>query len=290
MKKRFVLFLLAALLISCLSISASAEGSNATIANVVDTAGILTESQVQALQEKAAAISSTYGCAVYIVVVDDFTKYTNSRDIYDLAVQMYDQYVLGWDNGNGADHRDSLILLMSMDDRDYALDTNGYLGNKAFNNPGMYKLEEAMIPYFRSNDWYGGFDAFLNCAESLLQSPLAEEAYVPSSGNVVEHGYEPPGSASGGKSPFAILIVVFVPLLIAFIVCSAFKSQMKTANRQTTAGNYVVPGSVRMRIRQDDFVNRTVQRTVIQSDSGRTGSSGGGGHFSGGHSGHSGKF
>ena len=54
MKKRFVLFLLAALLISCLSISASAEGTGATIANVVDTAGILTESQVQALQEKAA--------------------------------------------------------------------------------------------------------------------------------------------------------------------------------------------------------------------------------------------
>ena len=199
MKKRFVLFLLAALLISCLSISASAEGNGATIANVVDTAGILTESQVQALQEKAAGISSSYGCAVYIVVVDDFTKYTNSRDIYDLAVQMYDQYTLGWDNGNGVDHRDSLILLMSMDDRDYALDTNGYLGNKAFNNPGMYKLEEAMIPYFRSNDWYGGFDAFLTCAENLLKSPLAEDVYVPSSGNVVEHGYEQPGSVSGGN-------------------------------------------------------------------------------------------
>ena len=290
MKKRLVLLLLAVLLLSCLSISASAEGSEATIANVVDTAGVLTDSEVEDLEEKAENISSTYRCAVYIVIVDDFTRYTNSRDIYDLAVQMYDQYRLGWDNGNGEERRDSLILLMSMGDRDYALDTNGYLGNRAFNNPGMYKLEDAMMPYFRSNEWYKGFRAFLDCAESLLQSPLEEETYVPSSGNVVEHGYEQPGSSSGGKSLIAPLIVVCIPILIAFIVCSAFKSQMKTANRKTTAGNYIVPGSVRMRVRQDDFVNRTVQRTVIHTDSDRVGSSSGGGHYSGGHSGHSGKF
>ena len=98
MKKRFILILLAVLLFSCLSISASAEGSEASIANVVDTAGILTDSQVEDLEEKAESISSNYKCAVYIVIVDDFTRYTNSRDIYDLAVQMYDQYKLGWDN------------------------------------------------------------------------------------------------------------------------------------------------------------------------------------------------
>ncbi len=289
MRKRFVLFLLTVLLLSCLSIPASAEESGASIANVVDTAGILTGDEVQALEEKAEKISSFYKCAVYIVVVNDFTRYTNSNDIYDLAVQMYKQYRLGWDNGKGDDHRDSLLLLMSMDDRDYALDTNGYLGNKAFNNPGMYKLEEAMMPYFRSNDWYGGFDAFLDCAEDLLESPLQENTYVPSSGNVVEHGYEPPGTVSEGKSPVGVLIVVFVPILVALIVCSAFKSQMKTANRKTTAESYVVPGSMRMRVRQDEFVNRTVQRTLIETDSGR-GSGSGGGHFSGGHSGHSGKF
>lgn len=289
MRKRFVLVLLIVLLCTCMSIPASAEGSSATIANVVDTAGILSGEDLRALEEKAESISSSYGCSIYIVVVEDFTRYTNSRDIYDLAVEMYETYQLGWDNGKGEDHRDSLLLLMSMNDRDYALDTNGYLGNRAFNNPGMYKLEEAMIPYFRSNDWYGGFDAFLECARDLLESPLQENTYVPSSGNVVEHGYEQPGTGSGGKSPFAALIVVFVPILIAFIVCSAFKSQMKTANRMTTAERYVVPGSMRMRVRQDEFVNRTVQRTVISTDSGR-GSGSGGGHFSGGHSGHSGKF
>ena len=289
MRKIFASLLLIALLSVCLTVPATADGTSATIANVVDTAGLLTQSQLQALEEKAERISSEYSCAIYIIVLDDFTKYTRSRDIYDLAVEMYDQYTLGWDNGKGADKRDSLVLLMSMKERDYALDTNGYWGNQAFNNPGMYSLEDAMIPYFRSNDWYGGFDAFLDRSESLLRSPLEENTYVPSSGNVTEHGYEPPSEYGSSKSPFALLIVIFVPLLIAFIVCSAFKSQMKTANKQTTAGNYVVPGSIHMRIRQDQFLNRTIQRTVIQSDSGR-GGSGGGGHFSGGHSGHSGKF
>ncbi len=138
MKKTVSTLLVLLLLAAVLSVPAFADGSGATIANVVDTAGILTESQIQTLNEKAERISSDYTCGVYIVVVDDFSRYTHSSDIYDLAVQMYDQYTLGWDNGNGSGKRDSLILLMSMDDRDYALDTNGYLGNRAFNNPGMY--------------------------------------------------------------------------------------------------------------------------------------------------------
>ena len=82
-------------------------------------------------------------------------------------------------------------------------------------------------------------------------------------------------------------------MLIAFIVCSAFKSQMKTATEQTSAGGYIVPPGVKMQIRRDDFVNRSVTRTIIHHDDGpRDGgfSGGGGGHFSGGHSGHSGKF
>ena len=155
MKKRLVSFLLVPLLFSLLITSAFAEGcSPARIANVVDTAGILTESQVQKLEEKAERISSENQCSVYIIVVDDFTKYTRSRDIYDLAVEMYSEYELGWDNGNGESRRDSLVLLLSMKERDFALDTNGYLGNKEFNEPGMYRLEQVMLPYFRQNDWY----------------------------------------------------------------------------------------------------------------------------------------
>ena len=291
MKKRFVSFLVVVLLLACMGTSASAEGTYARIANVVDTAGILTESQVQALEEKAERISADYKCAVYIIVVEDFTKYTRSRDIYDLAVEMYSEYELGWDNGKGDSHRDSLVLLMSMQDRDFALDTNGYWGNEAFNEPGMYRLEQAMIPYFRQNDWYNGYNAFLDCAEDLLKAPLAEGTYVPQTTQVVAHGYEDPNASR--KNPLFLVLAIVAPMLIALIVCSSFKSQMKTAVEQSSAGGYIVPPGVKMQIRRDDFVNRSVTRTIIHHDDGpRDGgfSGGGGGHFSGGHSGHSGKF
>lgn len=291
MKKRLVLFLLIVLMCACMVTAASAEGTYARIANVVDTAGILTETQVQALEEKAERISADYKCAVYIVIVPDYRNYTNSRDIYDLAVEMYSEYELGWDNGNGDAKRDYLILLMSMEDRDFALDTNGFGGNKAFNEPGMYRLEQAMLPYFRQNDWYNGYNAFLECAESLLKSPLDEGTYVPQTTQVVSHGYEDPNASH--KNPFLFLIAIIVPILIALAVCSSFQKQMKTAVEQTTAGGYIVPPGVHMKVRRDDFINRTVTRTIIHRDDGpRDGgfSSGGGGHFSGGHSGHSGKF
>ncbi|MBQ6371670.1 MAG: TPM domain-containing protein [Oscillospiraceae bacterium] len=292
MKKLFVTCLAVLLIMSCFAVSASAEGgSPATISNVVDTAGILSEPQLADLEEKAEAISEKYQCSVYIIVVNDFTRYTNSRDIYDLAVEMYSQYSLGWDNGNGDSKRDSLVLLMSMEDRDFALDTNGYIGNRAFNEPGMFKLEQAMLPFFRQNDWYGGYKAFLDCAEDLLISPLEENTYVPQTTQVIQHGYENPNGRRG--NPLFILAAVFVPMLIAFIVCSSFKRQMVTAVEKTNAGGYIVPPGINMRVRRDDFVNRTVTRTVIHHDSGPRDSGGGfsgGGHFSGGHSGHSGKF
>ena len=66
-----------------------------------------------------------------------------------------------------------------------------------------------------------------------------------------------------------------------------------TATEKTSAGGYIVPPGVNMKIRRDDFINRTVIRTVIHVDNGPRDSGGGfsgGGHFSGGHSGHSGKF
>ena len=292
MKRSFIAFLLAVLMLPVFAAAASADGgSPATIANVVDTAGILTETQVQDLENRAEAISEKYTCSVYIIIVNDFTKYTNSRDIYDLAVEMYSQYLLGWDNGNGDSRRDCLVLLMSMAERDFALDTNGFIGNKAFNEPGMYRLEQAMIPYFRQNDWYNGYMAFLDCAEDLLISPLEENTYVPQTTQVIQHGYEDPNAP--GKNPALLLVAVFVPLLIAFAVCSAFRKQMVTATEKTSAGGYIVPPGVKMKIRRDDFINRTVTRTVIHTDNGPRDSGGGfsgGGHFSGGHSGHSGKF
>ena len=293
MKRLFSILLLAALLLSCMTVCAAADGATyAAIDNVVDTAGVLTGSQLEELEARAEEISAKYSCSVYVIIVDDYTKYTNSRDIYDLAVEMYSQYSLGWDNGNGDSRRDCLVLLMSMNDRDFALDTNGFIGNKAFNEPGMYRLEQAMLPYFRQNDWYGGFKAFLDCAEDLLISPLSENTYIPQTTQVVQHGYEDPNTGRG--NPLMLLLVILVPVLIAFITCSTLKKQMVTATEQTGAGGYIVPPGVKMNIRRDDFVNRTVTRTVIRRDNeprdfGGGGFSGGG-HSSGGHSGHSGKF
>ena len=110
------------------------------------------------------------------------------------------------------------------------------------------------------------------------------------------HSYNAPGSQSG-VTPFKLAIVIIVPLLIALIVCSRFKAQMKTAREKTQADDYLVPRSMELYVRQDTFTHRTESRTRIESDSSssssRSGGGGGGGssfHSGGGSSGRSGKF
>ena len=87
--------------------------------------------------------------------------------------------------------------------------------------------------------------------------------------------------------------MIFVPLVVALIVCMSLKGQMKTAREATGADEYLVPQSMKLNVQEDRFTHRTRTQTLIETDSNRGGSSGGGGssfHSGGGFSGRSGKF
>ena len=57
-----------------------------------------------------------------------------------------------------------------MEDRDFAISTSGY-GITAFTDYGIRTyLEDLFLPYLRSNDYAGGFDAFADGCEYLLKT------------------------------------------------------------------------------------------------------------------------
>ena len=77
-------------------------------------------------------------------------------------------------------------------------------------------------------------------------------------------------------SPMQILIIIFVPLLIALIVCLIFKAQMKTARKATGARNYLVDGTFQLTESRDDYIRTTRSTEKIErNDSGSSSSSGG---------------
>ena len=260
MKKLSLCLLLCLCLCLSMVVLASAEE---TLDYVTDAAGLLTQEQVAQLNATATEISERYDCAVYIVTVPDYKTY-NNESVQRCTEELYNYFDLG--RGEG---RDGLILLLSMAERDYDLWGHGPFGKYAFTDYGLDGLEQRFLPYFRQNDWYGGFNAYLRGAASLLdQAAQGEpEAYHMSVGT----------KAAIALTPAS---------LIGFLVCSLFKGQMKTAKEKDTAEDYVVSGSARLRVREDRFVNRTRTVHVIESNSGGVGSRPSGG----GTSHHSGKF
>ncbi len=293
MKKRLISLLLVFLLVSVLGPAALAEGAAAESAQafpyVLDQAALLSDSQRETLEQKAAALSEQHQCSLYIVTVEDFT--TLDRDVYEAAKGVFTYYDLGWGEG-----RDGVLLLLSMRDRDYAFVGHGERGETICGYESSWLIEDEFLDNFRNNDWKGGFTDYLDaCGRQLTKLENGEDVsqgadIIVGPDGLDYHSYNAPGSRGMSDSTKLILVTV-IPLVTALIVCLIFRAQMKTAKEAVRADEYLVPRSMRLQVKEDRFTHRTETRTLIESSSGSRGGGGGSSHHSGGgFSGRSGKF
>ena len=266
MKKKITLSLLLAL---CLVLSLGGmalASSQITMPHVTDAVGLLSNEEIMALEQQAGQIEDSYGCAPYILVVEDFRVYEDTTDIFEAGMNLYER----WELGHGPE-KNGLLLILSMAERDYALVTYGSVTHRAFTDYGQDALCEQFLDNFRNDDWAGGFRDYLDGCAWLLEQAKNGTPYDVD-------------TASKGFSP----LILVIPLVLALAVCLVLTAQMKTARRKTEAGDYMVQGGAEMRVVQDFFTHRTVTRQVIQSEN----KGGGGGTTinARGFSGKSGKF
>ena len=298
MNKRFLSLLLVLLLLAlfpaaALAAEAAPAGTETPVfPYVLDNAGLLNESQRSTLEQKAAALSEQHGCSLYVITLEDHTQF--NYDVYEAAKGIFNYYGLGYGEGH-----DGILLLISMKDRDYALIGHGSKGETVCGYESSWLIEEDFLNGLRKNDWDGAFADYLSACDRQLgklergEDITAGADIITGPDGLEYHSYNAPGTKTGLPTPVKLAIVIFVPLLVALIVCSSFKAQMKTAKEKTQAGDYIVPDSLQLQIRDDIFTHRTESRTRIESDSGQRGGGGGGGssfHSGGGFSGRSGHF
>jgi uncharacterized membrane protein YgcG len=93
-----------------LTICASAAGP---AAYVTDDAGILTAEERNALEQMAKKTSEAYDFGVYIMTVENFRQFTQSDDVFDGAVALYQKHDLGM-----GDEDKGVLRLLSMAERD----------------------------------------------------------------------------------------------------------------------------------------------------------------------------
>ena len=270
MKKKVMLSLLLALCLAlCLGGTALASGEMA-VPYVTDAVGLLTQEEVLALEAQAEQIAEDYGCAPYILVVENYRDYEDTSDVFEAGMNLYERWGLGF-----GQEKHGLLLLLSMAERDYALVTYGSVTHQAFTDFGQDHLTDQFLDNFRQNDWAGGFRDYLDTSAWLLEQARNGTPYDV---NSVE------------EEPVFNFFIILIPMALALVVCVVLMLQMKTAKLKTEARDYMTQNGTEMRVVQDIFTHRTVTRQVIQSEN--KGSGGGGGTTvnSRGFSGKSGKF
>lgn len=237
---------------------------------VFDISDLLTYEEWEELEARAADISNRQHCGVYFALVDDFTDYGDGS-VYEVTYQLYH----GSELGIGA-NRDGIIVLLSMEEQDYATFVYGEYAEYAFNSYGQKKLEETFLADFGYDDWYGGISHYLNtCDEFLTKAdsgePVREALWV----WVVSY-------------LFMIIFITVVCCIISGIICYMLLRGMKTVSQKVEANEYIAEGGLQLTERYDQYTHTTETRTKIQKESSSGGStrseSGGGG------SGRSGKF
>lgn len=286
MKKQYLRGALCLLLALILCTTVFAAGGS----YVIDEAGLLTADEAAALNAQAATISEEYGVGVYIAAIEDFTDYGYS--VEEASESVYLSYGLGL-----GEEENGILLLLSMDDRDYDLCAYGKQAHIAFTDYGKDQLADAFLDNFRNDDWFGGFrDYVVECGEYLRLAAEGDPVDVAgSSGDIyyydengeleyVEHTDAQHGIFWAPGWIVSAILGVLLALLIAWIVK---RTTMRSVAAKAEAGNYVT-GAPNFYARSDQFTHVTESRRKIE----RSNNSSGGGTSvnSGGFSHSSGKF
>lgn len=277
MKRRIVCIVLVALLLLGLCCTAFAEAPAATepqLWNITDTVGLLTSDEDLTLEARAEEISAQYGVGIYLLILEDYSEYYD--DPYETAYELYHQNTLGM-----GEDRDGVILLMSMSDRKYAAFFYGPKAEYAFDAYGQELMEEEFLDDFRDDDWYDGFEDYLEvCAEYLERAEA---------GDPVRRDDSSAGGSSVSGIGTTILVCLGISAVIAMIVCLILRGKMKSVRKGTHADAYVT-GSLNLTASRDQYTHTTETRTKIEHESSDSGGGGSSACSGGGGSGRSGSF
>ena len=263
MKKTIRCLLLAFMLtlVFCVSVAA-AEQTGAQLSYVTDAAELLSENENMRLEKMAESVSQKYGVGIYIVTVEDYREF-HSEGVYKATYTIYHQYTMG-----EGPNRDGIMLLLSMDDRDWAMFCYGSRCEYAFNSYGQQKLEKVFLDNFRDNDWYGGFEDYIKECNSYLEKAAA-------------------GKPVRASALIPCLIVAGLSLLVAAVIVTVIWEKMNSVSKKVTANAYISE-ALQLTEQTDRFTHKTTSRRKIE----RSSSGGGSSHSEsgGGGSGRSGKF
>ncbi len=235
MKKKLLSLLFALILMISTAIPAYA----ATLPRLVDDGDILTDKEEERLTESLDKISEKHEVEVVVISV----RSLGGEDITEFADDVYDYYEYGY-----GDSYDGVLLLVSMDDREWAISTCGF-GETAFTDAGIDYIGDKITPELEDGEYSTAFSTFAELCDDFIGKAKKGDPY--------DLGNLP-------KEPFNVLISLLVSLVIgvvaAFIATAVMKGQLRSVRFQPAANSYIKANSMVVTQSRDLFLYTHISR------------------------------
>lgn len=258
------------ILLAVSAVFPTSAGGN--LPRLVDEANLLTAAEEETLLEKLDEISERQQVDIVVVTVDSL----GGASPIAFADDFYDFYGYGFGS-----EKDGILLLISMEERDWYISTAGY-GITAVTDAGWEYIAERFTEDLSEGDYAGAFTIFAGqCDDFITQARTGEPYDV---GNL-------PKKPFGFGQHFAVTFGA--GFVIALIVTGVMAGQLKTVGSKRAADNYVKPGSMQLTKRSDLFLYHRVSRRARPTGNGSRSSGGSSTHRSSSgrrHGGGGGKF
>lgn len=264
--KRIALFLMAFSLMILFAAPVYASDSKKY---VVDAANLLSESETAELSNRLEEISNRQKLDIVVVTTDT---------LYDYSPMEFADDFFDYNNYGYGDTRDGILLLVSMEQRDYWLSTSGN-GIYIFTDAGIDYIGEQIVPSLSRGDYADAFNIYADQCDKFAEHIKTSAPYDRES---------LPRKSLSVKWIFYAIIIGFVFAMISICVMA---SKLKSVRIQRGAANYIKSGSMNITESRDLFLYRNIHRvrrpennsrsrgsSTHRSSSGRS-HGGGGGKF-----------
>lgn len=232
------IFAFVSALVLCIAFSVPALASNSHPMRVVDFADLLSVGEEAKLNSMLDEISERQNFDVAVVTVYSLNGKTPTEfadDYYD-----YNGYGMGANS-------DGIMLVVSMEYRDWAITTCGY-GITAFTDAGQEYMADIFTDYLSDGKYAKAFECFAEMSDDFVTK--AKEGRTYGVGNLP---HKP-------LSPMMLLLSLGIGVLIAFVATGVMKSSLKTARPQPAANNYVRAGSLNITEERDIFLYNRIDK------------------------------
>lgn len=222
---------------------------------LVDGYDLLNDAEEAELLEKLNEISERQQLDVVVVTTYSLGGMTST----EFADDFYDY------NGYGyGSTRDGILLLVSMEERDWAMSTCGY-AITVFTDMGLKFMEDEFVHYLSDGEYFKAFTTYAELCDRFITEARNNKPY------------DVNNKPSGGfrVDIEAIMISLGVGALAAFIIMLIPMQKMKSVRMQPAANRYVKNESMVITDRNEYYLYSNVTKTA-KSSSSSGGRSGGG--------------